>query len=88
MSRNKREPRLTKWLPHTEKPTLVGMYEVQNHERWSVHWKHRLTGDKFRWWDGARWLTEKGGSPSIMGRHYSHQWRGLAEDPGRDAAKK
>lgn len=30
-----------------------------------------------RYWNGKRWLTEKGGKPSLFGRDDRDQWRGL-----------
>jgi hypothetical protein len=61
-------------------PTVVGHYEVRNCGGWPR--RKRLVagfvnGRQMRYWDGARWLDVKGGSKSIMGSHFSHQYRGL-----------
>lgn len=65
---------VTDWYEHNQKPVHVGAYEVRNSV--PAHYTNQLVGKKTRWWNGLAWLTEEGGSPSVMGRHHSHQWRG------------
>ena len=78
MSRSAKKPaqiQVTDWFrANTYHPALPGYYEVRTSE--PTHYKHKLTGHRYRYWDGARWLTEQGGVPSVLGRHWTHQWRG------------
>lgn len=70
---------ITYWYGHDQKPVHVGAYEVRNSGK--AHYRKVLVagcinGRMMRWWDGHQWLTEQGGSPSIMGSDRTHQWRG------------
>lgn len=60
--------------PH---PTAIGQFEVRNSVPLYRRNKFALVGSKYRWWDGERWLTEKGGRPSIFGTHGTHEFRGI-----------
>ena len=74
---------LTPWYPPHIKPVRVGWYEVGHDPATQPHFnsRHRLTGSR-RYFDGtvwrAGWLNEQ---VSIMGKHPSHRWRGLAHPP-------
>lgn len=76
----------TKWIPGSINPVHVGMYEVRNNRLMDRRYKGYLTGSKFRYWNGKRWMCAGPGSvfgdtTSIMGTHDSHEWRGLKVKP-------
>ena len=57
------------WYDHCLHPARPGYYRVRG---------QRLVGSPYRYFDGAMWLTYKGGHRSIFGSRADHAWQGLA----------
>lgn len=75
MSRAAQVVPVTDWFrADTYHPPLPGYYEVRNSDHCPP--RRRLTGHRYRYWNGYSWYTEQGGLPSILGNHWTHQWRG------------
>ena len=74
--------KVTPWYKQYDRPKRRGYYEVRNSEV-HIHWRHKLVGSDFRYWDGKIWRTSKNQEPSIMESHWSHQWRGLLTKRGK-----
>lgn len=77
---------LTEWRRAVDHaPALPGWYEVRNNGAWPR--RMRLVsgfvwGRQMRLWDGARWCAGWSDEiTSIMGRHCSHEWRGMKAAP-------
>lgn len=76
------QTQLTDWIKAQEHPpTVAGWYEVRNCGCWPRRKKlisGFAHGRQMRYWDGTRWMGGWDNTvPSIMGSHFSHQYRGL-----------
>lgn len=62
--------RTTPWFPKGTRPVRIGYYE-----------RCFVDGIFMNWWDGRRWLVEKGGTPHWRNWQDYPQWRGLEVNP-------